>query len=218
VNLGLIPTVAPYLLPHIARPIREKFPDLELLWRESQTDILVEELKKGRLDLIILAIPVEDSEGLIEMNLFEEQFLLAVPEDHPLAGSKGIGPEQLKGEKVLLLEEGHCLRGQALEVCMLAGAHEAADFRATSLETLRHLTAAGNGITLIPELAASAVIPGVKTIAFNEPYPLRTIGMMYRKSSGNALCFNKLGELIREITRGERMACRTIESDGKEAC
>ena len=198
-NLGLIPTVAPYLLPHITGPIQAKFPQLELLWRESKTEVLVDELKKGRLDLILLALPVAEADGLREIHLYEERFLFAVHEGHPLAEKKEMTTKALKGQRVLLLEEGHCLRGQALEVCVMAGANEASDFRATSLETLRHLAAAGNGATLLPELATGSALPGIRMIPFQEPSPLRSIGMLYRKSSGNAMCYKALGELIREV-------------------
>src|SRR5690606_30582071 len=152
VRLGLSPTLAPYLLPHAVPAIRDRFPELELLLVEEKSDVLMARLREGRLDAAILALPVEEEQLHSEV-LFEEEFVMAVPHSHPLAGRDDLRMEDLGDERLLLLEDGHCLREQALEVCHLAGAHEKGEFRATSLETLRQMVAANVGLTLLPALA-----------------------------------------------------------------
>ena len=199
VRLGLFPTLAPYLLPHVVPDLHRRFPRLELLLVEEKTEVVLEQLRSGRLDAGVLARPVND-ETLHEELLFEEDFVLAVPADHPLAGAghplagaghplAGAGPVDpsvLSTEPVLLLEEGHCLRDQALAVCHLAGASERAGFRATSLETLRQMVAAGVGITLLPRLAVAPPVPqspAIRLRPFREPVPRRQIAMYWRRTS-----------------------------------
>src|SRR5690606_35920919 len=143
VRLGLFPTLGPYLLPHVLPGLRERFPRLEFLLVEDKTDALLERLRDGRLDAAVLALPLAD-EQLHAEPLFDEPFVLATPAGHPLAGRGPLAVDDLDEERLLLLEEGHCLREQALDVCRLAGAGER-DFRATSLETLRQMVAAGVG-------------------------------------------------------------------------
>ncbi|RZA31132.1 MAG: LysR family transcriptional regulator, partial [Lysobacteraceae bacterium] len=152
VRLGLFPTLGPYLLPHVIPRIRARFPNLELLLVEEKSDVLLSRLHDGKLDAALLALPVHD-EQLHSQFLFEEPFVLAVPEHHPLAARGSLGLSELNDQKLLLLEDGHCLREQALEVCRLSGANEKSEFRATSLETLRQMVAANGGITLLPILA-----------------------------------------------------------------
>jgi LysR family transcriptional regulator, hydrogen peroxide-inducible genes activator len=154
VRIGLIPTVGPYLLPHIAAELREQFPRLKLLLLEHQTHALVELLKSGEVDVGILALPIPP-ERLVTRALYTETFQVALPAAHRLARRKRIKLTDLDGESLLLLEEGHCLRDQALAACRLARVREAPDFRATSLETLRQMVAAGVGITLLPSRLAS---------------------------------------------------------------
>ncbi|MGH8369715.1 MAG: LysR substrate-binding domain-containing protein, partial [Gammaproteobacteria bacterium] len=146
VRLGIFPTLGPYLLPHVLPEVRKRFPKLELLLIEEKTEELLTRLREGRLDAAIVALPV-NAEGLHSEFLFEEPFLLAVPEKHPLAKRATVTMDDLQDQDLLLLEEGHCLRDQALEVCHLGGAHERSGFRATSLETLRYMVAGGTGIT-----------------------------------------------------------------------
>ncbi|HEX3108829.1 MAG TPA: LysR substrate-binding domain-containing protein, partial [Thermoanaerobaculia bacterium] len=136
VRLGIFPTLGPYLLPHVIPRIRERFPRLELLLVEEKTETVLRQLREGRLDAGVLAQPIHDDQ-LHQQFLFEEPFLLAVPEHHPLASRRQLKLDDLSDQSLLLLEEGHCLRDQALEVCQLAGAGEKSGFRATSLETLR---------------------------------------------------------------------------------
>ena len=154
VKLALIPTVGPYLLPQVATRLKRDLPRLKLMLYEYRTATLLEKLRAGELDLGVLALPV-DLDGLDSTELYAEPFRLAVPADHALAGRDSVGPDDLHGETVLLLEDGHCLRDQALEVCNRVQAQESQDYRATSLETLRQMVAAGHGVTLLPELAAT---------------------------------------------------------------
>lgn len=184
-RLGLIPTVGPYLLPHVAGPVHARFPKLRLLLVEHQTHRLVRLLKEGELDVAILALPVP-GERLVTRVLYEESFLVALPADHPLARRRELEVADLAGEELLLLDEGHCLRDQALEVCQLADVREATDFRATSLETLRQMVGAGVGITLLPRLAVTppAVSPqGLVLKPFRQPSPSRSIAAAWRRGS-----------------------------------
>ncbi|OHE87492.1 MAG: DNA-binding transcriptional regulator OxyR, partial [Lysobacterales bacterium RIFOXYA1_FULL_68_6] len=141
VRLGLFPTLGPYLLPHVVPRIRARFPHLELLLVEEKSDVLLSRLREGRLDAGLLALPVADDQLHTEF-LFEEPFVLAVPESHPLAQRGSLTLAELSQQQLLLLEDGHCLREQALDVCRLSGANEKSEFRATSLETLHQMVAA----------------------------------------------------------------------------
>jgi len=186
VRLGLFPTLAPYLLPHVLPGIRARFPRLELLLVEEKTDALLARLREGRLDAAILALPLHD-ESLHVEPLFQEPFLLAVPQSHVFATrTRPLALHELDQEHLLLLEEGHCLRDQALDVCRLAGANERDGFRATSLETLRQMVAAGIGVTLLPMLAVQPPVPpspDVHLLPFAGNPPSREIAMVWRRSS-----------------------------------
>jgi LysR family hydrogen peroxide-inducible transcriptional activator len=185
-RLGLFPTLAPYLLPHVVPEVHRRFPNLELLLVEEKSEVLHQQVRAGSLDAVLLARPVHD-EQLHEQFLFEEPFVLAVPAGHPLAAvGEPIPTSVLAGEQLLLLEEGHCLRDQALSVCQLAGGGERRGFRATSLETLRQMVAAGVGMTLLPELATVppvAASEDVVLIPFEDPVPRREIALYWRRSS-----------------------------------
>jgi LysR family hydrogen peroxide-inducible transcriptional activator len=201
-RIGLFPTLGPYLLPHLVPGVRTRFPRLELLLVEEKTHVLLERLRSGELDVAVLALPVLD-DGLRSEPLFAEEFLLAVPADHPLAaGDVGADLSVLTGEHVLLLEDGHCLREQALEVCHLAGAAERSGFRATSLETLRQMVAAGVGITLLPELAVSPPVPPSDDVVlrrFTGTPPRRRIAMFWRPTNVNADVLPRLAAGVREL-------------------
>lgn len=184
-KMALIPTIGPYLLPLVSRRLRKQLPALRLLLYEYQTAPLIERLRNGELDLGILALPVP-LEGLACRELYKENFTVAVPKGHALAKREGIRPDDLEGETLLLLEDGHCLRDQALDVCSRVDVREDQDYRATSLETLRQMVAAGLGITLLPELAASApygAAQGLTIRPFARPVPTRTVGAIWRSSS-----------------------------------
>ena len=192
-KVGLIPTLGPYLLPRVAPRIAKALPKLQLMLHEYQTEPLVERTLSGELDLAILALPA-DTRGLVTRSLFAEAFLVAMPESHPLAARKRVKAADLQGEKLLLLEEGHCLRDQALEVCERVGTEEQ-DFRATSLETLRQMVVAGLGLTLLPRLAAEGPFASARGLAvrpFSPPAPNRVIGAAWRRSTSR-------GEAIRAV-------------------
>ena len=204
-RMGLFPTLGPYLLPHVIPAVHARFPRLELLLIEEKTDVVLERLRHGGLDVGVLALPVDDDQLHVEP-LFEEDFLLAVPAGHPLASTPEPAPTSvIAGARLLLLDEGHCLREQALSVCDLAGASERRDFRATSLETLRQMVAAGVGITLLPELAVQPPVPpsaDVTLIRFREPVPSRQIAMFWRETSAFGDFLPSLAALFREVPGG----------------
>jgi LysR family hydrogen peroxide-inducible transcriptional activator len=195
-QVGMIPTVAPYLLRLFIPPLQQRLPELRLFLHEHQTAVLLEKLRRAELDLLILALPAS-GEDLVQQELYREPFLLAVPAGHALARRRRVDLEDLRGEEVLLLEEGHCLRGQALDVCLLAGASEYAGFRGTSLETLRQMVVEGIGMTLMPRLAVSGG-NGVRYLAFAEPAPSRSIGLVYRRHSPRQPAFTAIAEVVRQ--------------------
>ncbi len=201
VRLGLFPTLGPYLLPHVVPRLRQRFPRLELLLVEEKTDQILARLRDGRLDAGILALPVHDDQLHVEP-LFDEPFLLAVPQQHPMAGRDSLDVRDLDRQHLLLLEEGHCLRDQALEVCSLGGADERDGFRATSLETLRQMVASGVGITLLPVLAVQPPVPAspdIRLLSFRGDAPHRQIGMVWRKSSAMGEFLTHLADEFREL-------------------
>ena len=208
VRIGLFPTLAPYYLPHVVPQVHQRFPDLELLLVEEKTDVVHRQLSEGRLDAALMALPVIDERLHVEP-LFEEDFVLAVPADHRLARVEGpIDMSVLADEHVLLLEEGHCLRDQALSVCQLVGASERGGFRATSLETLRQMVAAGVGVTLLPQLAVQPPVapsPDVRLLHFAEPVPRRRIGMFWRPASVYRELLPRLADVMRDLPDG--LAC-----------
>ncbi|HSR65777.1 MAG TPA: LysR substrate-binding domain-containing protein [Xanthomonadaceae bacterium] len=204
VRLGLFPTLAPYLLPHVLPRIRARFPRLELLLVEEKTDQILARLGDGRLDAGLLALPLHDEQLHVEP-LFEEPFVLAVPETHPFARrDKPLDLRDLDDQHLLLLEEGHCLRDQALDVCRAAGASERDGFRATSLETLRQMVAAGVGITLLPTLAVQPPVPpspDVRLLPFKGRPPSREIAMAWRRSSAMGGFLMQLAQEFRALPR-----------------
>lgn len=204
VRLGLFPTLGPYLLPHVVPRLRLRFPRLELLLVEEKTEALLAMLREGRLDAAVLALPLHE-DWLETEFLFEEPFMLAVPGGHPLAGHPGLRLADLNHEHLLLLEEGHCLREHALEVCALAGAGEKEGFRATSLETLRQMVAAGVGLTLMPMLAVKPPVspPGnIRLVPFRKPAPTRRLALVWRKSSALADFLHTVAAELRDLPPG----------------
>lgn len=200
-RLGIFPTLAPYVLPHVMAPLRERFSRLELMLAEEKSDVLVQQIHDGRLDVALLATPIVDR-GLHEELLFDEDFVLAVPSGHPFAGSGSVPISVLAGETILLLDEGHCLRDQALSVCHLVGASERDGFRATSLETLRHMVASGAGVTLLPRLAVSPPVPewdDIEIVELRPPRPSRQIAMYWRSSSPFGEFLPRVADVFREI-------------------
>jgi LysR family transcriptional regulator, hydrogen peroxide-inducible genes activator len=197
-RMALIPTIGPYLLPRITQKIRKALPKLKLMLYEHQTENLLQRLREGEIDLGILALPVPD-ENLHTRVLYEENFVLAVPDGHALSKRSRIRVSDLDQQTVLLLEDGHCLRDQALEVCHHVDIREAENFRATSLETLRQMVVAGLGVTLLPALAVEPPFGGQRgmtTIAFNNPQPQRIVGAIWRKSTTNAAAIEAVCQVI----------------------
>lgn len=200
-RLGIFPTLAPYLLPHVVPGLHARFPRLELLLVEEKTEVLLKQLREGRLDAGILALPLHDDQLHAEL-LFEEPFLLAVPEGHDLTRRRHLHLDDLAEQSLLLLDDGHCLRDQALEVCQLAGASEKPGFRATSLETLRQMVAANVGITLLPILAVQPPVPPtrhVQLLPFRGSAPSRRVGLVWRRSSALAPFLQRLAQVFREL-------------------
>jgi LysR family hydrogen peroxide-inducible transcriptional activator len=184
-RVALLPTIGPYLLPQVLSKLRKALPRLELMLYEYQTGPMLEHLHAGDIDVGILALPTT-GDGLASEALYDEPFVLAVPEAHRLAGRRQAQVSELGDEPLLLLEDGHCLRDQALAVCARTQLHEKQDFRATSLETLRQMVAAGAGITLLPALAARGAYAharGMKLVPLVKPVPTRRIGAVWRTST-----------------------------------
>lgn len=199
VRLGVFPTLGPYLLPHAVPRLAETFPELEVLLTEAKSLELCEQLKHGRLDAAVLALPVPD-DGLEYAPLFREDFLLATPVGHTLAAEGELTSADLQGEHLLLLNEGHCLRDQALEFCHTAGAGERDGFRATSLETLRHMVASGVGITLLPELSVAPPVidnPRIALRRFAQPAPHRDLALFWRKTSVYRELMPRIADVLR---------------------
>lgn len=197
-RIALLPTIGPYLLPRVAARLRRAAPRLELLLYEYQTAPMLEKLHGGEIDLGILALPVA-LDGLEARPLYDEPFTLAAPATHRLAKRASVRPDDLRGETLLLLEEGHCLRDQALEVCSHVPHDEKQDFRATSLETLRQMVAAGAGITLLPELASRGAYGGAQGLVvrpFARPAPTRRIGAVWRHTTGRTQAIAAVCDVI----------------------
>ncbi len=205
-RVAFIPTLGPYLLPLVTPRLRKQLPRLQLLLYEYQTGPLLEKLRAGELDLGMLALGVDVS-GLEVEALHDEAFTLAVPATHRLAKKTSVRPEDLTGETLLLLEDGHCLRDQALDVCSRIDVREAEDFRGTSLETLRQMVIAGLGVTLLPELATQGPFAAARNIAirpFAKPAPRRTLGAVWRKSSTRGPAIKAVCAALREVLDGRR--------------
>lgn len=199
-RLGVIPTVAPYLLPRLLPTLRQRFPAFTLELREAVTATLVEETSAGRLDAMIVALPL-DHPAIVAEPLFEDRFLLAVPVSDPAFASPPVPPDSPALERLMLLEEGHCMRDQALAACGSLRPSAIANYGATSLTTLLQMVAYGQGVTLIPELAraASEAMPEVKVVPFSDPAPSRTLGLAWRRSSGRKGECHTLTEVVREL-------------------
>ncbi|WP_409482834.1 LysR substrate-binding domain-containing protein [Arsenicicoccus dermatophilus] len=202
VRLGVFPTLGPYLLPHVVPGLRRRFPDLELLLTEAKTGELVAQVHAGALDAALMALPVSD-ETLHTEPLWREDFLLAVPESHRLADPAiPVTSASLAGEELLLLAEGHCLRDQALDVCQATGAGVQSGFQATSLETLRHMVAAGVGTTLLPRLAVSPPTTNPEGVALRElggETPHRDIALVWRRTTVHGTLLGELAEELRAV-------------------
>jgi LysR family hydrogen peroxide-inducible transcriptional activator len=189
-RLGAFPTLSTYIFPTIAPLVKEAMPRLKLILVEDKTATLTEQLVQGQLDAALLALPVHD-DHLVSQKLFDDPFYLAVPKGHALEKKKKLTQGELAGQRLLLLDEGHCLRDQALDVCQMAGMGEDTDFRATGLETLRQMVKAGLGITFIPHSAMKKE-DGVAYLPFASPAPSRIIGLVWRKTTARMKVMEKL--------------------------
>jgi LysR family hydrogen peroxide-inducible transcriptional activator len=200
-RLGVIPTISPYLLPDLVPALRRAQPRLVVRWTEDKTSALVRAVQDGTLEGAVLALEVPELGDLEREELARDPFVLAVPRTHPLARAAGPAElDELGSSSVLLLDDGHCLRDQALAVCSLAGTQEL-DFRATSLSTLSQMVAAGVGITLLPQLAVPAesrhAALAVRPLA--DPRAYRTLGLVWRRTSPLAPALKKIAGVIREV-------------------
>ena len=197
-HLGVIPTLGPYYLPHVLTQVRSAYPKLRLLLREEMTPHMLEHLADGKLEAGLLALPIDDA-NLEVAPLFVEPFLAAVPGGHPLAKLKSVNIDELAAAGLMLLEEGHCLRDQALEACHLQGI-KSEEIRATSLETLRQMVAMGLGVTLIPTLAGAGINATGEQVMLkpiSKPGAARSIGLVWRRRSPMASSIERLAEILR---------------------
>ena len=196
-HIGFIPTVGPYLLPKIVPQLKEQFPELELFLHEAQTHQLVRQLEEGKLDCLVLA-SVAETAPFKELEVYNEPLSIAVPCDHEWAELDQLDMLALNGKTVLSLGDGHCLRDQALGFCFAAGAKDDERFKATSLETLRNMVAAGAGITLLPQLCLpkEKVKDGVCYLKAVNPEPSRKIVLAYRPGSPLRKRFEQLSSAI----------------------
>ncbi|OBH01969.1 MULTISPECIES: hydrogen peroxide-inducible genes activator [unclassified Mycobacterium] len=204
-RLGLIPTVAPYVLPTVLAGLAEQFPGMTLRVTEDQTERLLTVLREGALDAALIALPA-DAGGVTAIPIYDEDFVLALPPGHPLSGKRRVPTTALADLPLLLLEEGHCLRDQALEVCHKAGVRaELANTRAASLATAVQCVTGGLGVTLIPQSAVpvEATRSRLGLAQFAAPRPGRRIGLVYRSSSGRDESYRQLAQTIGTLISGE---------------
>jgi len=200
-KLGAIPSIAPYLLPSALPELQRRFPALSLQLRETMTSNLVHELLAGTLDLILVALPVDDPE-VETFHLFDDRFILATKATKRNQRLRHANAEMLAHDRLLLLEEGHCLRDQALSYCHMVTPEARDSFGASSLATIVQMVANGYGVTLLPEMAiASEIHAGgdIRLLRFRAPEPKREIGLAWRKTSPRKLDFVQFGELLREV-------------------
>ncbi len=196
-QLGVIPSIAPYVLPKILPVLQRRYPDLRVELRETQTLVLLEELNRGALDVVLLALPADDAE-IETVRLFDDPFLLAVPATDGRSETARVGVDDIDMQRLLLLEEGHCLRDQALAFC--SSSRRDISLGATSLATVMQMVANGYGITLLPRVAVDVELRDerVKLLRFAEPTPGRTVGLAWRRTSPRKADFVALGRLITE--------------------
>jgi LysR family hydrogen peroxide-inducible transcriptional activator len=196
-RLGIIPTLAPYVLPRVLPRLQSGYPHLRLEVRETLTKVLIGELVAGNLDVVLSALPVEGAD-VETLQLFIDPFLLAVPADDPMPQQGRVAMADVDRRRLILLEEGHCLRDQALAFCATASGDAAAGLGATSLATVMQMVANNYGVTLLPQVAAGDNVRDsrVKLLRFAEPQPARTIGLAWRRTSPRKRDFTALGEIV----------------------
>lgn len=201
-GLGVIPSIAPYILPGLLPSVRDSYPDLDLRLRETQTQFLLGELLDGSLDLLLLALPVENP-AIETLRLFDDRFLLAMAQTKRISNHARATPDMIESDKLLLLEEGHCFRDQALMFCGLQQVSNITTFGVSSLSTLLEMVANGFGMTLIPEISIGleARRENIHLMRFEDPEPKRVIGLAWRKNSPRRRDFIELGEVITASTK-----------------
>jgi len=204
-HLGAIPTLAPYLLPHTVSALRADHPELKLYLREDQTDRLLDGLRNRQLDAALIALPWS-TPGIETETLGDDEFLFVGPSNHPLSKANAVRPEDLAGEDLLLLEDGHCLRDHAVSVCALSSARDGSDIGATSLATLVQMVAGGLGVSLLPSIAADTVTAGVDVAVrrFETPVIGRQIGIAWRAGSSHRQDAKLIGEIVRKVLRSKK--------------
>jgi LysR family transcriptional regulator, hydrogen peroxide-inducible genes activator len=197
--LGVIPTLAPYVLPRMLSTLQSRYPELQIELRETQTRVLLEELAHGQLDAVMLALPLNDPD-IETMGLFEDPFVLAVPAADPRSDATRVTPRDIEHDRLILLEEGHCLRDQALAFCANARGGGTMGLGATSLATVMQMVANGYGVTLVPQIAVDVEVRDqrVKLLRFAAPQPGRAVGLAWRRTSPRKVDFIALGQLVTE--------------------
>jgi LysR family hydrogen peroxide-inducible transcriptional activator len=217
-TLGVIPTLAPYILPRILPVLQDRYPELNLELRETQTMVLVDELMRGGVDVVLMALPPPEPD-IETMALFNDPFLLAAPAAAEFPASGRITAGDLDRAPLILLEEGHCLRDQALAFCQSAGRNNPLGLGATSLATVMEMVANGYGVTLVPQVAADvgARDDRVKLLNFAAPQPGRTVGLGWRRTSPRKPDFHALGDLIVEIFGGPPRAQTSVSRSSARA-
>jgi LysR family transcriptional regulator, hydrogen peroxide-inducible genes activator len=199
-KLGAIPSIAPYLLPAALPELQRRYPELHLQLRETITETLVRELVSGDLDIILIALPIEDPE-VETLHLFDDKFVLAAPATRDKR-ARTATLTMLAHERLLLLEEGHCLRDQALAFCRMVTPEARESFGASSLVTIVQMVAHGYGITLLPELAVASEVhqrSDIRLLRFAAPEPAREIGLAWRKTSPRKADFNAFADLLKDV-------------------
>ena len=199
-HLGVIPTIGPFLLPRVLPALRERFPELAVYLREERTGRMLDRLEKGELDAVLMALPCATGDFDVE-EILEDEFLFACHRSHPLAGAGVVPLDALAGERLLLLEEGHCLREHALDACRLGDRRARTQFEASSLHTLVQMVAAGIGVTLLPRLAVDAQVArgtGISISRLAAPAS-RQVGLAWRRTSPRAGEFRLLAGALREL-------------------
>jgi LysR family hydrogen peroxide-inducible transcriptional activator len=215
-KLGAIPSIAPYLLPAALPAMQEHFPDLSLQLRETVTEALVRELVSGDLDVILVALPIDDPD-VETYFLFDDAFILATRATAENADLDWATQDMIASDRLLLLEEGHCLRDQALSYCHLMAPDARDSFGASSLATIMQMVANGYGITLLPEMATSIEVhrtDDIRLLRFSPPEPKREIGLAWRKSSPRKSEFVQLGELLRAVIAPKTASAQAPQAKG----
>jgi LysR family hydrogen peroxide-inducible transcriptional activator len=209
-TLGIIPSLAPYVLPKILPTLQRRYPELRVELRETQTKVLIEELVRGGLDVVMLALPVTEAE-VETMRLFDDPFLFAVPASDPRPETSCVSAYDIDPEQLILLEEGHCLRDQALAYCADSRregttGNGSLGLGATSLATVMQMVASGYGVTLVPEVAVDVEVRDqrVKLLRFAPPQPGRTVGLAWRHTSPRKFDFVALGQIVTETLGAAR--------------